>query len=435
MKWRAVLLALALGSACGEGRSAAQTGISSGSDTSFAGLITAISEPGGYFDTDNLISNESSYLHALDALDALGVSGGAYLGVGPGQNFAYIAKIQPAIAFIVDIRRDNLLEHLLFKALFARSRDRVTYLAGLFGVRPPIDSVRWSEQPASALVDYIDGATRDPTYAATVVEDVQERVQTFGLELSSADLQTIERFHRAFISDGMDLRFHSFGRPPQWYYPTFRDLLLETDRAGRQRSMFATESAFQSVRTLSVTDRIVPVVGNLAGDHALRTIATYLRERDLAVSAFYTSNVEFYLYGDGTFDRFAANVVNLPLASSAVIIRSVFRGRHPLSLPGYGSTQVVQSLPAFVRVVRTGSFRGYWDLVTRDMVEVEVAPRPRAARLPERFDDRDDENRHRDQERGLYEQGLDLIHQGASRVSGAGSIPIIGAPALAFDRR
>ena len=137
MTRRAALLVLYLGVACGERDSAAQTDAVRVADTTFAGLITALSEPGGFFDTDNLISNESSYLHAIDALEDRQVTGGVYLGVGPSQNFAYIAHIKPSLAFIVDIRRDNLLEHLLFKALFARAENRVTFLAGLFGVRPP----------------------------------------------------------------------------------------------------------------------------------------------------------------------------------------------------------------------------------------------------------------------------------------------------------
>src|SRR5947209_4600108 len=83
----------------------------------FAALSARLSEPGGYFDTDNLISNESSYLHALDALRQAGTEGGAYLGVGPDQNLSYIAALRPHVAFIIDIRRDNLLEHLLYKAL------------------------------------------------------------------------------------------------------------------------------------------------------------------------------------------------------------------------------------------------------------------------------------------------------------------------------
>ena len=57
----------------------------------------------------------------VPALTAAGLAGGAYIGVGPDQNFSYIAAIAAGRSpFIVDIRRDNLLLHLLFKAIFAR---------------------------------------------------------------------------------------------------------------------------------------------------------------------------------------------------------------------------------------------------------------------------------------------------------------------------
>ena len=49
------------------------------------------------------------------------MKGGVYVGVGPNQNFTYIAAIRPELAFIVDIRRQNLLEHLLFKVLTEKS--------------------------------------------------------------------------------------------------------------------------------------------------------------------------------------------------------------------------------------------------------------------------------------------------------------------------
>ena len=91
---------------------------------SFAARVAALSEPSGYFDTDNLISNERSYLHVVPVLRAL-PRGGAYIGVGPDQNFSYLAHVRPSIAFLVDIRRDNLLLHLLFKALFAQATTRV----------------------------------------------------------------------------------------------------------------------------------------------------------------------------------------------------------------------------------------------------------------------------------------------------------------------
>ena len=99
----------------------------------FASRVAQLSEPGGYFDTDNLISNERSYLHVVPALRDPGLAGGAYIGVGPDQNFSYIAQVKPNIAFIVDLRRDNLLLHLVFKALFSLSETRVDYLSLLFG--------------------------------------------------------------------------------------------------------------------------------------------------------------------------------------------------------------------------------------------------------------------------------------------------------------
>src|ERR1051325_1873390 len=83
----------------------------------FAALSARLSEPGGYFDSDNLISNETSYQHVLGKLKEFNVTGGVYIGVGPDQNFTYIAKIRPKLAIIIDIRRDNLLQHLLFKSL------------------------------------------------------------------------------------------------------------------------------------------------------------------------------------------------------------------------------------------------------------------------------------------------------------------------------
>src|SRR5439155_2674881 len=61
--------------------------------TSFASRIAQLSEPGGYFDADNLISNEKSYLQEMSALGDARLAGGAYIGVGPYQNFSYIAQL------------------------------------------------------------------------------------------------------------------------------------------------------------------------------------------------------------------------------------------------------------------------------------------------------------------------------------------------------
>src|SRR3712207_266363 len=134
-------------------------------ETTFARLVARLSEPGGYFDSDNLMSNEASYLHVLGRLRALGVTGGAYLGVGPYQNFSYMAQVRPRIAFIIDIRRDNLLQQLLFKAIFTRARNRAEYLALLFGRPMPHDSQRWDASTIEDLVAWVDSTPPTPDAA------------------------------------------------------------------------------------------------------------------------------------------------------------------------------------------------------------------------------------------------------------------------------
>jgi hypothetical protein len=180
------------------------------SKSDFAALVARLSEPSGFFDTDNLVSNEDSYLHPLTTLRRLGVTGGVYVGVGPDQNFSYIAAIRPRAAFIIDIRRDNLLEHLLFKSIFALSRNRAEYLSLLFGKKPPADTLGWSSRDVATLLDHVNRAPWDTRANERVVAGASGA----GVPLSDDDLTTLRRFHAAFISQGPAIRFNTFGRAP-----------------------------------------------------------------------------------------------------------------------------------------------------------------------------------------------------------------------------
>lgn len=333
-------------------------------------LVERLSEPGGYFDTDNLVSNEDAYLHVVTGLERHGVRGGAYLGVGPDQNFSYIAAVRPRIAFIIDVRRDNLLEHLLFKAMFHQARNRVEFLALLFGRVAPVDTAGWGARDLETVLGYVSRAPPDSRAAARTGLTARARVRGFGIALSAADLATIERIHGAFITGGLDLRLTTFGRPERPDYPTYRRLLLETDRAGRRANYLARESDFQLVKSLQEHNLIVPVVGDLAGPKAMGAIAQYLAARGERVAAFYTSNVEQYLFQGGTFAVFARNLEALPHDETSVIIRSYFPyGRpHPQAVPGYVSVQLLQTVDAFVAVGRAGGLRTYRDLVTRELL-------------------------------------------------------------------
>jgi hypothetical protein len=264
-----------------------------------------------------------------------GISGGVYLGVGPDQNFSYIARIRPATAYIIDIRRDNLLLHLLFKALFARSTTRVEYLSLLTGREPPADLARWHQAPIAEIVAFVAGQEAAPAQHERVSAALRTTIARFGVPLSTADVETIARFHGRFVAAGVNLRFQSHGRPPRPYYPTFRQLLLATDDTGTEWNYLAREDDFQFVKSLQARDGVIPVVGDVAGDQAMPAIAAAIARQGRRVSAFYISNVETYIYRyDGTA-RFVENVRRLPHDSRSVIIRSIFT-------TGGSSTSVVE---------------------------------------------------------------------------------------------
>jgi hypothetical protein len=163
-------------------------------EQTFAQRVAALSEPGGYFNTDNLISNERSFLHvvpALRGLSAQAARNGVYLGVGPDQNFSYIAHLRPAMAILVDIRRDNLLLHLLFKAMFAEARNRVEYLALLTGRPVPQQIAGWEQKPVDAVVAYIDGAKPlEPGALTALGSRLAQKIRAFGVPV------TTESVHR-----------------------------------------------------------------------------------------------------------------------------------------------------------------------------------------------------------------------------------------------
>src|SRR5258708_270104 len=154
---------------------------------SFAALVERLSEPGGDFGGDNLISNEQSYLHVMPALEQARVTGGAYVGVGPDQNFSYIAQIQPHVAYIVDIRRDNLLLHLLFKAIFKRAQTPVEYVSLLTGRARP--SAPTGVQGIDKIVQYIDAtAALGAPQQSSLESELDLAIRSFGVPISAADV-------------------------------------------------------------------------------------------------------------------------------------------------------------------------------------------------------------------------------------------------------
>jgi hypothetical protein len=341
---------------------------------SFAALVARLSEPGGYFDSDNIITNEASYLQVASQLSKVGVHVGLYLGVGPDQNFSYIALIRPTMAFIVDIRRDNLLEHLLFKSLFAMARNRLEYLCLLLGKPIPSDIDRWTGRSTADVLAYINRTPTDSTAVRASRAASNARINAFGVALDGRDRATIDAYRAEFVESGLDTRYSSLGRNNRSDYPSFGQLIRATDRAGKEIGYLADEEAFQYVRSMERRDRVIPVVCNVAGSTAMRSIARYATENGLVVSAFYLSNVEQYLIQrDQGFDRYVANVRALPHNASSVIIRSYF-GRfgqtHPLYVPAPGnvSTSMIEPIESLLRRAAAREIGGYPDLVFNGFV-------------------------------------------------------------------
>jgi hypothetical protein len=322
------------------------------------------SEPEGYFDSDNFISNETSYLHVIDDLHSRVRPGGIYLGVGPDQNFSYIVHSRPALAIITDIRRQNMLEHLFFKALFAMSANRSEYLSLL------VSRERLSVRPNSGLPDLLsavrNASTNDALFNKNLAAVNNTLTQKYKLKLTAEDLAKIKLVYQTFWKEGLDLRFSSIGRNNAAQYPTLEEMLLETNRSGKLQNYLASEEQFQWLKKFEAENRLIPIVGDFAGTQTLRRVAAFLKSNGLRVSAFYTSNVEFYLFGASSWERFVANVQALPWTDDAVFIRSYFPTygrRHPLNMPGHRSTSLVQPVSRFLEDYDGHRMPTYWDVV------------------------------------------------------------------------
>jgi hypothetical protein len=281
------------------------------SDREFWQLVVDASESDGYFRSDNLTSNELGFQRVIPDLVGRTERGGVYLGVGPEQNFTYIAAVHPAFAVIFDVRRGNLLVQLMYKALFELSRDRAELVSLLFArPRPP------HVTPQSTVADLFNafGASPgdDALFRQTSTAIETRLLKTHALPLSTEDIEGIRRIYRTFFSRGFAIR-------PQ---PTYAELMTQTDNAGAARSFLASEANFALMKDLEARNLVVPVVGDFAGPKAIRSIGAYLKAHGATVTAFYLSNVEQYLDQDGKWSAFCRNVSSLPLDASSTFIRS-----------------------------------------------------------------------------------------------------------------
>jgi hypothetical protein len=338
-----------------------------------AELSEQLSEPGGYFPSDNLISNELGYQKVLNKLDQLNVRGGVYLGVGPEQNFTYIAAVRPSRVILLDIRRDNKLQHLLYKALFVMARNRAEFLSLLFSRPLPRKSQDYDKATINDLVATIERLPpNEAQYDANLKKALTFIEKRFQVPLPAEDQKRIDFMYKSFYSEGLEIRYEAHSRRSWRTFPTLKELLVETDLSGRQRSFLASEDDFQFLRQLQEQDLIIPVTGDFAGPKALRAIGDYVRRLGERVSVFYTSNVEYYLLQQDSFSTFAESVKTLPHDEKTLFIRSYvgFGYQHPEALPGYFITTLLQRMNDFIRLHDAGEYHTYFDLGLLDYISI-----------------------------------------------------------------
>jgi hypothetical protein len=322
------------------------------SDAEFWKLVGDISEPGGFFRiTDNYTSNEREVGQMFTLLRESGVRGGVYLGVGPEQNFTYIAAIRPAMAFIVDIRRQAVMQHLMFKAVFELSKDRADFVSLLFSRPRPagLDATTSIQK----IWDEYWGTTADPArWSKDRARIVDHLTKTRGFTFTESELDQLDSVIDAFFRLGPNIttRGAPAGRGGGGGSGvTFADLTAYSyDAAGHPQSFLVSDDHFRFVKSLHEKNLIVPVSGDFGGPKAIRAIGAFLQARGGTVSAFYVSNVEQYLFQDRKDQAFYENVAQLPLTDTSVFIR-------PYSLRRGGVvTQSLCVIPKFITAVQAG---------------------------------------------------------------------------------
>jgi len=299
------------------------------SDHDFWRLSSDLSEPDGTFRSDNLVSNEAWLQYVIPDLLKNARPAGVYLGVGPEQNFTYIAAMRPAMAFIIDVRRGNLDVQLMYKVLFETSGHRAEFVSRLFS-RPQPDGLD-DQSTAAEIFEALSHVERSQSlYNDTLRIVKQNLVEKHQFPLSSGDWSAINETLDVFSTFGPNVHYLSTGTDTYGggLLPTYAELMTATDENGVPHSYLNTEESFRLVKDLETRNLIVPVVGDFAGPKAIRAIASYLREKGTTVSTFYLSNVEMYLDREMTWGSFCRNVAALPLDAKSLFIRSAFDGQY-----------------------------------------------------------------------------------------------------------
>jgi hypothetical protein len=311
-------------------------------------MVVELSEVGGFFRSDNFVSNEVTFQQVIPELTKRTAAGGVYLGVGPEQNFTYIAAVKPAMAIIFDIRRGNMLVQLMYKALFETSSDRAEFVSRLFSRKRP-EGLAANASAQDIFTAFMKVEPAESAFKDNLKTIVDRLTKKHGFALSELDLANIENIYKAFYTYGPGLQYSSTGGFGGRAQPTYADLMTATDGSGQNRSYLASDENFTVMKKLEADNLIVPVIGDFGGPKAIRAVAKYLKDRSAIVAAFYLSNVEQYLAQQEKYPAFCANAAMLPLDETSRFIRATRSNNGGSYGRGFGLTSELGDMAAEVK--------------------------------------------------------------------------------------
>jgi hypothetical protein len=286
-------------------------------DAEFWRLINDLSEPDAPYPYENFVSNEISYQRVLPELTGKTKPGGVYLGVAVEQNFTYVAALKPQVAFIIDIRRQNLIEMLMYKALFDVSADRADFVSRLFSRKRPAGLGVTSS--AQEIFQAFDSVVPDATLHRETLQAIKDNlVKQHQFKLSADDLQKVDYIFNVFFRGGPRMDYAYASATPVAGTPSYVSLMVANDGRGENWAYLQTEDRYRFIRDMQQRNLIVPIVGDFAGPKAVQEVGKYLRNHGATVSVFYISNVEDYL--EQSWSRYQANIVSLPKDDSSTFI-------------------------------------------------------------------------------------------------------------------
>src|SRR5262245_33469984 len=286
-------------------------------DAEFWRFVNDFSEAGGTFQYENFVSNEVSYMDILPDLTRIVKPGGAYLGVGPEQNLTYVAAIKPKVAFILDIRRQNMLELLMYKVLFEMSPNREEFVSRLFSRQKPVSLA--ANSSAEQLFKAFDQMKGDPDLYKQTLQAMKDRLKQRGFKPVGDDEEKIDYVFNVFLRGGPRMDYTFASASPNNGLPSYYNLMVATDGRGKNWAYLDTEERYEYVRQLQQKNLIIPLVADFGGTRTIKEIAKYLKEHGSTVSVFYISNVEDYL--ETTWNNYRANLAALPSDESSLLIR------------------------------------------------------------------------------------------------------------------